>query len=128
LTPGDDRPASNIDVVRVDEVPATRNASGCCSPARAIRQHPDPQGDGGHRSYASPPAVLVDLAERGPTSQQSLLETLSVDPSVMVSILNDLERQGLAERAAIRPTGGHIVEMSARAARSCAASKSGVDG
>jgi len=58
-------------------------------------------------------AVLVDLSERGPTSQQSLLETLSVDPSVLVSILNDLERQGLAERRRDpADRRRHIVEMS----------------
>lgn len=59
--------------------------------------------------------VLVDLSERGPTSQQSLLETLSVDPSVLVSILNDLEQQGLAERRR-DPTDRrrHIVEMSSK--------------
>ena len=59
--------------------------------------------------------VLVDLSERGPTSQQSLLETLAVDPSVLVSILNDLEQQGLAERRR-DPTDRrrHIVEMSTK--------------
>ena len=59
--------------------------------------------------------VLVDLSERGPTSQQALLETLAVDPSVLVSILNDLEHQGLAERRR-DPTDRrrHIVEMSTK--------------
>ncbi|MFC7328487.1 MarR family winged helix-turn-helix transcriptional regulator [Marinactinospora rubrisoli] len=42
--------------------------------------------------------VLLLLAERGPTSQQSLAETIGVDPSVLVAILNDLEGDGLAER------------------------------
>jgi DNA-binding MarR family transcriptional regulator len=57
--------------------------------------------------------VLVELSERGPTSQQALLETLAVDPSVLVGILNDLERQGLAERRR-DPSDRrrHIVEMS----------------
>jgi DNA-binding MarR family transcriptional regulator len=57
--------------------------------------------------------VLVELAERGATSQQALLETLSVDPSVLVGILNDLERQGLAERRRDpADRRRHIVEMS----------------
>lgn len=57
--------------------------------------------------------VLAELSEGGPTSQQSLLETLSVDPSVLVGILNDLEKQGLAERRR-DPSDRrrHIVEMS----------------
>ena len=59
--------------------------------------------------------VLVDLSERGPTSQQALLETLAVDPSVLVSILNDLEQQGLAERRRDpADRRRHIVEMSSK--------------
>jgi DNA-binding MarR family transcriptional regulator len=59
--------------------------------------------------------VLVELSERGPTSQQSLLETLAVDPSVLVSILNDLEEQGLAERRRDpADRRRHIVEMSGK--------------
>ena len=42
--------------------------------------------------------VLMNLAEGGPTSQQALIEVLAVDPSVLVAILNDLERDGLAGR------------------------------
>lgn len=59
--------------------------------------------------------VLTELSQRGPTSQQSLLETLSVDPSVLVGILNDLEKQGLAERRR-DPSDRrrHIVEMSSK--------------
>ena len=59
--------------------------------------------------------VLIDLAAHGPTSQQSLLETLSVDASALVSILNDLEGQGLAERRR-DPSDRrrHIVEMSSK--------------
>lgn len=57
--------------------------------------------------------VLVELAKRGPTSQQALLEALAVDPSVLVGILNDLERQGLAERRRDpADRRRHIVEMS----------------
>jgi DNA-binding MarR family transcriptional regulator len=59
--------------------------------------------------------VLVDLSECGPTSQQALLEKLSVDPSVLVTILNDLERQGLAERRRDpADRRRHIVEMSGK--------------
>lgn len=42
--------------------------------------------------------ALSHLCENGPTSQQSLLDVLEVDPSVLVAILNDLEKAGLAER------------------------------
>ena len=42
--------------------------------------------------------TLSHLCENGPTSQQSLLDVLEVDPSVLVAILNDLENAGLAER------------------------------
>jgi len=42
--------------------------------------------------------ALSHLCENGPTSQQSLLDVLEVDPSVLVAILNDLEKGGLAER------------------------------
>ncbi|MFC6081450.1 MarR family winged helix-turn-helix transcriptional regulator [Sphaerisporangium aureirubrum] len=41
--------------------------------------------------------ALMHLSE-GPMGQQALIETLAVDPSVLVSILNDLERDGLAVR------------------------------
>ncbi|GAA4571791.1 MarR family winged helix-turn-helix transcriptional regulator [Planotetraspora kaengkrachanensis] len=42
--------------------------------------------------------ALMNLARTGRMSQQALLETLEVDPSVLVVILNDLERDGLVER------------------------------
>ncbi|HEY2793617.1 MAG TPA: MarR family winged helix-turn-helix transcriptional regulator [Micromonosporaceae bacterium] len=42
--------------------------------------------------------TLIHLAACGPVSQQALIETLGVDPSVVVGLLNDLERDGLAER------------------------------
>ena len=42
--------------------------------------------------------ALQHLCEHGPTSQQDLIEVLDVDPSVLVAILNDLEKAGLAER------------------------------
>jgi DNA-binding MarR family transcriptional regulator len=56
--------------------------------------------------------TLMHLAESGPVSQRALLEALGVDPSVLVTILNDLERGGLAERR--RDPGDrrrHIVEL-----------------
>lgn len=42
--------------------------------------------------------VLLYLAESGRMSQRALIEALGVDPSVLVAILNDLERDGLIER------------------------------
>ena len=61
--------------------------------------------------------VLKLLASNGPMSQQAILEAMEVDPSVLVAILNDLERDGLAERrrdSADRRR--HIVAMSRRGA------------
>jgi DNA-binding MarR family transcriptional regulator len=43
-------------------------------------------------------AVLLRLAGAGVTSQQELIDALAVDASAIVAILNDLERDGLAER------------------------------
>ena len=42
--------------------------------------------------------TLMHLADAGPISQQVLIELLGVDPSVLVTILNDLEGHGLAQR------------------------------
>lgn len=42
--------------------------------------------------------TLQHLCDHGPTSQQELIDVLEVDPSVLVAILNDLEKAGLAER------------------------------
>jgi DNA-binding MarR family transcriptional regulator len=42
--------------------------------------------------------TLMHLAENGPMSQQALAHTLGVDPSVLVGLLNDLERGDLAQR------------------------------
>ncbi|WP_327353348.1 MarR family winged helix-turn-helix transcriptional regulator [Streptomyces sp. NBC_01304] len=41
--------------------------------------------------------TLIQLAE-GPVTQKALIETLEVDPSVLVSLLNDLEGDGLVSR------------------------------
>ncbi|MCX4749759.1 MarR family winged helix-turn-helix transcriptional regulator [Kitasatospora sp. NBC_01287] len=43
-------------------------------------------------------ALLLRLADTGTVSQQALIEALTVDPSTLVAILNDLERDALAER------------------------------
>jgi DNA-binding MarR family transcriptional regulator len=43
-------------------------------------------------------AVLTRLVQAGATSQQALIEALTVDASTLVAILNDLERDGLVER------------------------------
>ncbi|MEV4108732.1 MarR family winged helix-turn-helix transcriptional regulator [Nonomuraea sp. NPDC049695] len=59
--------------------------------------------------------VLMLLSDQGATSQQSLVETLGVDPSMVVAILNDLESNGLAERRRDpADRRRHIVEISAR--------------
>ncbi|RKR87838.1 MarR family transcriptional regulator [Micromonospora pisi] len=42
--------------------------------------------------------TLMHLAETGPIGQQALMEALKVDPSALVAILNDLERDNLVER------------------------------
>jgi DNA-binding MarR family transcriptional regulator len=57
--------------------------------------------------------VLMELATAGPMSQQALCESLGVDPSVLVAVLNDLENAGLAERRRDpADRRRHIVEMS----------------
>jgi DNA-binding MarR family transcriptional regulator len=102
--------------VKVDEVPVTRERLGVLLARHGqfvnthIRKAMAATGlTPRHRQ------VLVDLSECGPTSQQALLEKLSVDPSVLVTILNDLERQGLAERRRDpADRRRHIVEMSGK--------------
>jgi DNA-binding MarR family transcriptional regulator len=42
--------------------------------------------------------VLVVLDAEGPDTQSSLAERLGIDRSVMVSVVDDLEKQGLVER------------------------------
>ena len=102
--------------MKVDEVPATRERLGLLLARHGqfvnthIRKAMAATGlTPRHRQ------VLVDLSECGPTSQQALHEKLSVDPSVLVTILNDLERQGLAERRRDpADRRRHIVEMSGK--------------
>ncbi|MFF0492313.1 MarR family winged helix-turn-helix transcriptional regulator [Nocardia sp. NPDC003482] len=42
--------------------------------------------------------VLTRLAENGPLSQRALVDQLQLDKSSMVYIIDELEKQGLAER------------------------------
>jgi DNA-binding MarR family transcriptional regulator len=59
--------------------------------------------------------ALKLLSERGPASQQALADSLSLDPSNVVGLLNELEERGLVTRrrdSADRRR--HIVELSAR--------------
>src|SRR5258708_15987476 len=42
--------------------------------------------------------VLARLAEAGPASQRELVDALQMDKSSMVYVVDELERQGLAER------------------------------
>ncbi len=58
--------------------------------------------------------VLLLLSGQGVISQQSLAETVGVDPSVLVSILNDLEGDGLVQRRRDpADRRRHIVEITA---------------
>jgi DNA-binding MarR family transcriptional regulator len=52
----------------------------------------------GHGLRPAQGHVLELLAAHGATGQQALLEALGIDPSVLVTLLNELERAGLAER------------------------------
>jgi DNA-binding MarR family transcriptional regulator len=59
--------------------------------------------------------VLMLLSDHGATSQQALCDSLGVDPSVLVAILNDLERDELAvRRRDPADRRRHIVEISTR--------------
>ncbi|RJL32190.1 MarR family winged helix-turn-helix transcriptional regulator [Bailinhaonella thermotolerans] len=59
--------------------------------------------------------ALLHLSESGAMSQLSLAKALQVDPSVLVSILNELERRELARRRR-EPSDRrrHIVELTER--------------
>jgi DNA-binding MarR family transcriptional regulator len=59
--------------------------------------------------------VLMVLADQGETGQQALVQSLGVDPSVLVTMLNDLESAGLAERRRDpADRRRHIVQISPR--------------
>lgn len=58
--------------------------------------------------------VLFEVQAR-PTSQQALIETVGVDPSKLVGLLNDLEAEGLiARKRDPEDRRRHIVEVSAK--------------
>src|SRR5216684_3127188 len=57
--------------------------------------------------------ALKLLSERGPASQQDLADALSLDPSNVVGLLNELEERGLITRRRDRADRRrHIVELS----------------
>jgi DNA-binding MarR family transcriptional regulator len=57
--------------------------------------------------------ALRILSERGPLSQQGLCEVLSLDPSNVVGLLNELEERGLiTRRRDPSDRRRHIVELS----------------
>ena len=57
--------------------------------------------------------ALKLLSERGPANQQGLSEALSLDPSNVVGLLNELEERGLITRRRDRADRRrHIVELS----------------
>src|SRR6266850_951700 len=57
--------------------------------------------------------ALKLLSERGPASQQGLADALSLDPSNVVGLLNELEERGLITRRRDRADRRrHIVELS----------------
>lgn len=58
--------------------------------------------------------ALKLLSEQGPTSQQGLADALSLDPSNVVGLLNELEERGLiTRRRDPADRRRHIVELSA---------------
>jgi len=58
--------------------------------------------------------ALKLLSEHGPTSQQGLADALSLDPSNVVGLLNELEERGLiVRRRDPADRRRHIVELSA---------------
>jgi DNA-binding MarR family transcriptional regulator len=67
--------------------------------------------------------ALSVLHERGPLSQQALGEALSLDPSNVVGLLNELEQRGLVARQRDpADRRRHIVSLSAAGARELGAS------
>jgi len=59
-------------------------------------------------------AVMFEV-QACPTSQQALIETVGVDPSKLVGLLNDLEAEGLiARKRDPEDRRRHIVEVSAK--------------
>lgn len=72
--------------------------------------------------------IALDLLrERGPLSQQVLGEALSLDPSNVVGLLNELEERGLViRRRDPADRRRHIVTLSDAGGRALAASAAGV--
>jgi DNA-binding MarR family transcriptional regulator len=69
--------------------------------------------------------ALRVLRDQGPASQQSLAETLSLDPSNVVGLLNELEERGLiTRRRDPADRRRHIVELSAGGAHDLDATQS----
>jgi DNA-binding MarR family transcriptional regulator len=59
--------------------------------------------------------ALKQLSERGRANQQALAESLSLDPSNVVGLLNELEERGLiTRRRDSADRRRHIVELSSR--------------
>src|ERR1700687_770800 len=59
--------------------------------------------------------ALKLLSEQGPASQQALADSLSLDPSNVVGLLNELEeRHWITRRRASADRRRHIVELSPR--------------
>jgi DNA-binding MarR family transcriptional regulator len=57
--------------------------------------------------------LMAVLARNAPTSQQYLVSALRVDPSVMVVLLNELEKDGMVRRVRDpRDRRRHLVEIS----------------
>ncbi len=72
-------------------------------------------------------ATLLRLARAGATSQQALIDALAVDASALVAILNDLERDGLAERRRDpADRRRHIVEITPAGATAAGAVESAI--
>jgi len=71
--------------------------------------------------------TLLRLARLGPMSQQQLIETLGLDPSALVAVLNDLEREGLVVRTRDpEDRRRHIVEITAVGRRTARAVENAV--
>lgn len=61
-------------------------------------------------------ATLIELRDGGAMTQSALSERLHLDPTNVVAILNDLEREGLAERTRDPDDRRrHIVDATAKA-------------
>ncbi len=82
-----------------------------------------PGGEGlGERARLKEMAVLLLLRQDGPASQQALADRLAINRSVMVKVVDELERNGLALRAEDRrDRRRHAVTITAAGAHRAAA-------